>query len=188
MQLMAAGKAHTRCHISHAPDIGWVLSSNSGGRKEGYGLVGIAKKGTSLLSLHGCGSILIENLTELQTKSPTCFPDRHRDRDRQTTTPTPHTPSLPQTCETIICISKDVGDLTFEKRTIDIIFLLFDIFFFVHCTIIHSNCLSYAEFGMMSTGYHYRSPASSSVLAVFVVVFVSVIIGINILLYFILSI
>lgn len=188
MLLRAAGKAHTRCHISHAPEIGGVLSSDSAGRKDGHGLEGIAKKGTSLLSLRGCGSILIENLTELQTKSPTCFPDRHRDKDRQTTTLTPHTPSLPQTCETIICISKDVGDLTFEKRTIDITSLLFDIFFFVRYTIIRPNCLSYAEFGMMSTGYHYRSPASSSVLAVFVVVFVSVIIGINILLYFILNI
>ena len=58
--LIAAGKAYPRCHISHVPDAAWVLSSDSGRKKEECGFVGTWKEGTRLLDLHCSGSILIE--------------------------------------------------------------------------------------------------------------------------------
>ena len=75
--------------------------------------------------------------------------------------------TFPPSHETIICPSWDVGGLTRENRTRGILSLLPDIFIlFINYTVIHPNCLSYAELGMMPMGYHYCLPASSSGLAV----------------------
>lgn len=92
----AAREASTRCHISCAPEMGWVLISDCAGWKGGgHGLVGTSKKGTKLLDLYCSRSISIEKLSELQTKSQPCFLDRQR--DKQTDSLLSHPPPITDT-------------------------------------------------------------------------------------------
>lgn len=94
--LIAAEKAYTRCHMSHAPEVRWLLRSDSGRRKERQGLVGTLKRG---LRLVGSVCIVLEafelkNCLSFRQKNQTLLPDRHRETytDRASTfqTPSPH--------------------------------------------------------------------------------------------------
>lgn len=42
--LIAAGEEYPSCRMPHAPEVGWVPSSDSGGRKERQGLSGTLKR------------------------------------------------------------------------------------------------------------------------------------------------
>lgn len=164
--LIAAEKAYTRCHMSHAPEVRWLLRSDSGRRKERQGLVGTLKRGLRLV-----GSVCIV-LEAFELKNCLSFRQKTKlssqtDTEKHIQTEPPPFRHLPPSHEAIICPSWDVGGLTRENRTRGILSLLPDIFIlFINYTVIHPNCLSYAELGMMPMGYHYCLPASSSGLAV----------------------
>lgn len=106
--LIAARKASTRSHMSPAPEVGRVQSSDSGGRKKGHALVGTLTKGTKLLGLHCSGSILIEELSELQEKKKANLSsqrDTERKTDRQTAFSCLHSHSSHTPHENIACTS-----------------------------------------------------------------------------------